>query len=247
MRRYFSNHPLPNRTCTFQRIRLSSSRKSGTVGLTVKSEASHFPWRSLVPVNLPPFASWTAFPSSDYYGGSVALRLAPVRRSRLSCSSDVQDGCRCPVRVLQAPDGSPASVERVQSGAANPVLVSRYPPGILEAPDVSHRFRSAFLQIGHWGSSSLAFTIPSGPRPASSWVASLLPAFPNRLVSPWTFVARWVRWPKGITLNPSRVARGSTQAAMRRTAAERLSPSARERVHERKRCQETFMPDRSIR
>jgi len=111
----------------------------------VKSEASRSPWRSLVPVNLPPFALWTAFPSSDYYGGSVALRLAPVRRSRISCSSDIQDGSRCPVRVLQAPDGSPASVERVQSGAANPVRVSRSPPGILEAPDVSHRFRSAFF------------------------------------------------------------------------------------------------------
>src|SRR5262249_33913313 len=99
--RSFVSQPPPNRTCAFRRIRLSSSRKSGTVGLTVKSEAYHFPWRSLVPVNLPPFASWTALPSSDYYGGSVALRLAPVRRSRLSCSSDVQDGCRCPVRVLQ--------------------------------------------------------------------------------------------------------------------------------------------------
>ena len=61
-------------------------------------------------------------------------------------------------------------------------------------------------------------------------MASLFPAFPNMLVSPLTFVARWVRWPKGITLNPSRVARGSTQAAMRRTAAEQLSPPARERV-----------------
>src|SRR5262245_37365633 len=68
-----------NRTGAFRRIRLSSSRKSGTVGLTVKSEASRSPWRSLVPVNLPPFASWTAFPSSDSYGGSVAMRLAPVR------------------------------------------------------------------------------------------------------------------------------------------------------------------------
>ena len=121
-------------------------------------------------------------------------------------------------------------MERVPSGAANPVLVSRYPPGILEAPDVSHRFRSASFQIGHWGSSRRAFTIPSGPRPASRLVASRLPAFPNMLISPLTLVARWVRWPKGITLNPSRVARGSTQAAMRRTAAERLSPSACERV-----------------
>src|SRR5689334_20541909 len=33
--------------------------------------------------HLPPFAKWTAFPSSDYYGGSVALGLAPGRRSHI--------------------------------------------------------------------------------------------------------------------------------------------------------------------
>ena len=32
------------------------------------------------------------------------MRLAPGRRSRISCSSDVQDGSRCPVRALQATD-----------------------------------------------------------------------------------------------------------------------------------------------
>src|SRR5207249_9950691 len=38
---------------------------------------------------LPPFAMWTAFPSPDYYGGSVAIGLAPRRRSRVSLSEHV--------------------------------------------------------------------------------------------------------------------------------------------------------------
>jgi len=36
------------------------------------------------PVHLTPFALWTAFPSADYYGVSVALRVAPGRQSRVS-------------------------------------------------------------------------------------------------------------------------------------------------------------------
>jgi hypothetical protein len=46
----------------------------------------HCPLRSR---HLPPFAMWTAFPSSDYYGGSVAIGLSPRRRSRIPCALDV--------------------------------------------------------------------------------------------------------------------------------------------------------------
>ena len=34
--------------------------------------------------HLTPFAMWPAFPASDYYGVSVAMGLAPGRRSRVS-------------------------------------------------------------------------------------------------------------------------------------------------------------------
>src|SRR5689334_3088891 len=37
----------------------------------------------LVVEHLRPFAMWTAFPSADYYGRSVALGLAACRRSRV--------------------------------------------------------------------------------------------------------------------------------------------------------------------
>jgi hypothetical protein len=38
---------------------------------------SHLAYLSVqVSGHLPPFPMWTAFPSSEYYGGSVALRLA---------------------------------------------------------------------------------------------------------------------------------------------------------------------------
>ena len=42
------------------------------------------------PIHLAPFALWTAFPSADYYGASVALGVAPVRQSRVPCVVDVQ-------------------------------------------------------------------------------------------------------------------------------------------------------------
>jgi hypothetical protein len=36
--------------------------------------------------HLAPFAVWTAFPPSDYYGASVALGVSPVRQSRVPAS-----------------------------------------------------------------------------------------------------------------------------------------------------------------
>jgi hypothetical protein len=68
----------------------------------------------LHPFHLPPFAMWLAFPTADYYGGSVAMGLSPVRRSRVSCMNDVQDGCRLPVRGLEIGDDQPSSLERVE-------------------------------------------------------------------------------------------------------------------------------------
>jgi hypothetical protein len=41
---------------------------------------------------LSPFALWPAFPTSDYYGDSVPMRLAPVRESHVPHAVDVQDG-----------------------------------------------------------------------------------------------------------------------------------------------------------
>ena len=40
-------------------------------------------------VHLSPFAMWSAFPSSDYYGDSVPMRLSPFRESRVFPSIDV--------------------------------------------------------------------------------------------------------------------------------------------------------------
>jgi Histidine kinase-, DNA gyrase B-, and HSP90-like ATPase len=38
---------------------------------------------------LPPFTMCRVFPGSDYYGGSVALGLAPRRRSRIPCDEGI--------------------------------------------------------------------------------------------------------------------------------------------------------------
>ena len=151
------------------------------------------------------------------------MGVSPFRRSRISYLSDVQDGCRCPFRVLEIAESNPAPLERVL-----PAMCNYWLSGSTWASTTLPSLRP--LQYGHLGSRNSAFTIPSGSRRACRLVVSLHLAFPNMLVSPLTFVARWVRWSKGITLNPSRVARGSTQAAMRRTAAERPSPSACDRL-----------------
>src|SRR5262245_32411062 len=54
---------------------------------------------------LPTFAVWPAFPTADYYGGSVALSLAACRRSRVPHAVDVQGGLGArfvPLRSLEA-------------------------------------------------------------------------------------------------------------------------------------------------
>src|SRR5436305_7307145 len=59
---------------------------------------------SVHPIHLAPFALWTAFPPSDYYGASVALGLSAGRRSRVPCAVDIQVGLGAlfvPLRSLQ--------------------------------------------------------------------------------------------------------------------------------------------------
>ncbi len=89
MEQPFSNGPPPNRTCTFQRIRLSSS--PGVPSGAVDAFRVTLP-PVTDPVPLPPFALEPAFPAADYYGGSVALSRAAVRRSRVPPAVDMQDG-----------------------------------------------------------------------------------------------------------------------------------------------------------
>src|SRR3954463_3492647 len=65
--------PEVGRVCRPQgRIRLSPNH---TPGISPT-------WLLTAPVHLPPFALELAFPAADYYEGSVALGLAPDRRSR---------------------------------------------------------------------------------------------------------------------------------------------------------------------
>jgi hypothetical protein len=75
---------------------------------------------------LPPFAMWAAFPPSDYYEGSVALGLAPRRRSRVPLSRYVQRGLGSPLirwrssfprpLTLGGARPSPGAIARVNIG-----------------------------------------------------------------------------------------------------------------------------------
>src|SRR3954453_11648812 len=55
--------------------------------------------------HLPHFARWLAFPTADYYWGSVTLGLAPRRRSRGTSSMDVLARRRCLVRLRERTTG----------------------------------------------------------------------------------------------------------------------------------------------
>src|SRR5215212_9603825 len=80
-------------------------------------------------MHLAPFAVWTAFPSADYYGASVAVGLSPRRQSRVPFMVDVQDGLGAlfaPLKGLEAP-GSPGACPRrvVESSWSRQCVVHR--------------------------------------------------------------------------------------------------------------------------
>ena len=52
----------------------------------------HTRLQSCHPTHLPPFAMWPAFPTSDYYGGSVPVGVVPFRESHVPFVTDVQGG-----------------------------------------------------------------------------------------------------------------------------------------------------------
>ena len=69
----------------------------------------------------PPFAMWTAFPSSDYYGGSVAIGLASRRQSRIPCAWNVIAQLRCLVCSLIRPHWSLPNHRNYTEGLHNSV------------------------------------------------------------------------------------------------------------------------------
>ena len=101
---------------TFPTASLRTDRDRFRVNQTLQLTSSHsvqvfvhlapFPFQ--LPARLFPFALWTALPSSpvgrdshDYYGNSVALGLAPRRRSRVPSSGNVRERRRPPTQALQ--------------------------------------------------------------------------------------------------------------------------------------------------
>jgi hypothetical protein len=140
-------------------------------------------WPPTAPVHLPPFALWPAFPASDYYEGSVALGLAPHRRSRLLDLIDVIARVRCPVRPVEPLDGG-RSLEWKPSEVVRRNLVSR-------GSSEQAWYRGVGLcTAGDWGSSNPTFTMSCGPRGATSYTSSDVPRFDGMLLSPLAFAAR---------------------------------------------------------
>src|SRR5687767_5235189 len=70
--------------------------------------------------HLPPFAVWPAFPAADYYGGSVAVGLAPRRRSCIPAAFDVRAWGRRPVRLLEDTPCVPPTGRKVPAASTPP-------------------------------------------------------------------------------------------------------------------------------
>lgn len=72
------------------------------------------PSPSLASKHLPPFAMWTAFPSADYYGGSVALRLAAGDPTFPRCAT-YRARRRCRGRPLESGHSRSPTTRKVQA------------------------------------------------------------------------------------------------------------------------------------
>ena len=135
------------------------------------------------PVHLPPFALWPAFPASDYYEDSVAIGLAPDRRSRFLNWADVTARVRCPVRPVQPLSGG-RSPGRKASEVVWRNLVSRESSG-------QTWYRGVGLcTAGDWGSGNPAFTLSCGSRGTASYTSSGVSRFDGMLRSLLAFAAR---------------------------------------------------------
>ena len=95
--------------------------------------------------HLPPFAMWPVFPTADYYEGSVAVGLAPSRRSHVLGHPLKQRDVGAPFRSLRSLIGFRPSAE--SSGGDNenrrkPMA----PPSVVAGECVAHRWSLEFKQ-----------------------------------------------------------------------------------------------------
>src|SRR6266849_2681879 len=187
------------------------SRSASAFCITHTSASEHL-------TRLPPFALGTVFPSSDYYGGSVALRLSPVRRSRVPCVADNQVAVGALFVSLR-------SLETIPLPQACRRRRSFTSGGAITA--VSRCSRA--VNFTGWTLGFKQFSLHRGNR-ASTGVgpSGFVPAFPAMLLSLWAFAVevvtppRWDWWPRSLTLHSSRVTRGSNDAVTRRTDQDQL-------------------------
>src|SRR6266511_1275323 len=120
----------------------------------------------------------------DYYHDSVTLALARLRPSRVPSPSNVFErdvgAPRMPLNTLIVPRPSSRTYHR-QNGTDG----SRW----RRRPDVLPTSVTVSA-AGHWGSSSLTFTISRRRCRTAAYTSSATPCFPNRLLSPRPFGSR---------------------------------------------------------
>jgi hypothetical protein len=137
--------------------------------------------------HLCPLALWTAFPSSlagrysgDYYGHSVAIGLAPRRRSHVRLRHTSQREVGVPLISFNALTG-----HRLRRGDA----LTR----AIDQRTAQRRFRAPFRRTdrvaspGDWDSGNPAFAMSRGSPHASLLVPGRDRGFPDMLLSPAAF------------------------------------------------------------
>jgi hypothetical protein len=130
--------------------------------------------------HLPPFAMWSAFPTADYYGGSVTLGLAPCRPSRVLTHSTSERAVGAPFipfsgLVVHPPCGRNRCADW---------LVSACPAGPRIEVWSSRGMNST---RGDWGSGNPAFTLARGSCGTTSYTPSETSRFDGMLLSRRTF------------------------------------------------------------
>jgi hypothetical protein len=124
-------------------------------------------------------ASWR----TDYYGHSVAIGLAPRRRSRGTSSPYVRARHRPPTHLLDRPRwAAPRATEAAPSHGSCQGMTR-------------HRFQASFRRVrtftaGDWASGNPALAISREPRSTPPWTPPGGHHFPGMLLSPSGFPSR---------------------------------------------------------
>ena len=129
----------------------------------------------------------TAFPCSDYYGGSVAIGLASLRRSRI-CARETCSPVRLPVRFLPPFIAAYSPLRAFCEHSTDSHIRGVAASGMLR--------RAVPCAVGNLDLASVGLAVRTGLAGTTALHTFGLPRFPAMLISPLPFDARLGGCPK---------------------------------------------------